>query len=115
MNVSKEQIQRGLVKYLENDVVKVIGDKPVMMATAVITSMIKNDDSMIGRAVSNPIVSVLLKHNADGSYDLDGLFNAITSTISEYGNFEVKFPLLGKPFIFNKNDFDKLKSYIEER
>lgn len=113
MNVTKQQIQSGIVRFMENDVVKVIHDKPVMMAAAVIASLVKNSDSTIDKALDNPLIAVLLSKGDDGTYNLDALFDAITDTINRYGNFELRIPLLRQPFIFNVNDFRNLKSYIE--
>lgn len=114
MNVTKQQIQHGVVKYLENDVVKAIGDKPVMMIAAVIASMVKNSDSTVEKILEHPFVSLLLSMNEDGTYNLDNLFDAILSTLKTYGNFELPVPFLRKPLVFNADDFNNLKAYIEE-
>lgn len=114
MNVTTNQIQRGLVRYIENDVVKSISDKPVMMVAAVLGVLLKNSDGAVEKVMANPIVSALLPQTAEGGYDLDGLFQAIYDTIQQYGNFSLKLPLLSSPFVFSADDFRKLKSYMEE-
>lgn len=114
MEVSKSQIQSGLVKYIENDVVKSIGDKQVMMIASVFGNVVKNSDSTIDALLENPIVSAIMGKNQNGKYDIEVLYNAIIATLDEYGNFELKIPFLRSPFIFNKEDFKKLKAYIEE-
>lgn len=114
MNVTKRQIQNGLFHYIQEDVVKAIPDKPVMMAAAVLASMLKTNDAAVDRVLEHPLVGILLARNADGAYNLDGLFQAIQDTINTYGKLEIKLPLLRAPFAFDGQDFARLKSYIEE-
>lgn len=113
MSVTKRQIQQGLVQYMDNEVVKAISDKPVMMAAAVISAMLKNSDAAVDRVIESPVMSILLGRNDDGTFDIDPLFAAIQDTVNTYGKFELKIPLLKDPFRFSAEDFRALKSYIE--
>ncbi len=112
MDVTREQIKNGVVKYLENEVVKTIKDKPVMMLTAIATNMMKSNDKAIDKLLDNPILSALLS-GENGNYNLDALYDSIMQTMDTYGNLELKLPLIKAPFIFNKTDVENLRNYIE--
>lgn len=114
MGVTKDQIQHGLVKFMEEVVVKGISDKPIMMVMAVLAALLKNSDKVVAVLLDNPVVCALLCQDEEGRYNLDTLFGAIRSTIDKYGTFDITIPLTKSPLRFNADDFATLKRMIEE-
>lgn len=113
MNVTKNQIISGVVKYAKIEIINSITDKPVKMMFAAGVKSLELVPSIADKIFSNPMVSAILQEE-NGQYNLDNAFNILSETMTEYGDFPVTIPVVNKPLIFNKMDVAKLKEYIEE-
>lgn len=114
MKISKDGIKSGMVKFLENEVVGNIGDKPVKIAVALMTNLLKQNSGVIDRLLNHPVVAMFLASPEDNKYELEGVFEALSDTMREYGNLEFEIPLVKGKLTFNANDISALKRYIEE-
>ena len=117
MQITKQQIIDGIIKYSKNEVIPKIVDKTFKMIVIVITTMIETKPEIITKVFDNSIISSFLTEN-DGFYDIEILSEVLEKTLEEYGDFPVKIP--GIKFIspeekelnFTASDIKKIKSYI---
>lgn len=113
MDVTKQQIHRGVVKYLEHDVLNAVeGDAFVLWTTALLTAIIKRSERLVDTILDNPWV-ILLARNPDGTYNTDVLFDSLNEVAGKYGNLDLKSSPLKLPVVFSMEDFKHLRAYIE--
>lgn len=114
MEVSKGQLINGVIKYIKNDVLKKIPDKPFRMTLSAAVNLMEAKPEVADIIFEHPI----LKGN-DGMFDIDLLEQVILKTIEEYGDFPVTIPPVRfispteKELRFTAEDVKKLKGYIE--
>lgn len=113
MRVTQKQIKDGISRYLKDEVVTKITDKPVKMAMAFAIKMIENNDCVIDSVMNNSIVSFALEADKDGTFDLNSAVNAINEVMDEYGTFDFELPIVKTKMSFGKTDIAKMKQYIE--
>lgn len=112
MNVTKIQIINGVIKYAKNEIVNNITDKPVKMMFAAGVKSLELVPSVADKFFNNSIVSTIIQ-DENGLYNLDNIYQILTETMTEYGDFPVTIPVIKTPLIFRKSDVAKLKEYIE--
>lgn len=113
MNVTKNQIINGVVRYAKTEIVNNITDKPVKMMFAAAVKALELAPTMADKIFNKPMVSAILQEE-NGKYNLDNAYQILTETMTEYGDFPITLPIIKAPLIFNKTDIAKLKNYIEE-
>ena len=94
MNVTKQQIINGAVKYTKDEVISKIPDKPFKMAVAIAISMFETNPEIADKIFENDIVSAILGKNMDGTYDIEKISEALQKTLTEYGDFPVTIPAI---------------------
>ena len=117
MQVTKQQIVNGIIKYSKNEMIPKITDKSFKMILSAATSMIEINPEIITRFLDDPTISLMLMEN-EGTYDIDAISSALEKTLEEYGTFPIKVP--GIKFIspeekelnFGISDIKTLKNYI---
>ena len=113
--VSKHQIINGVIKYVKNEVIDKITDRPLKMVLATGVSMLEANPSVADPVFKSGFISGLEK---DGAYDIDGICEIIENTMKEYGDFPVVIPAIKfispaeKELTFGIGDIQKLKKYI---
>ena len=113
--VSKNQIINGLIRYVKNEVIDKITDRPLKMVLATGVSMLETNPSIADPVFKSSFISGLEK---DGAYDIDGICEIIEKTMKEYGDFPITIPSIKfispteKELSFNTEDIRKLKKYI---
>ena len=120
MRVSKDNIVKGIVSYVEEEVIPHIEDKPTQIILSVAIRAIQSNKTLVDSVFANPLVQSLLVKDGD-DYEIDGLFSAIGESIKEYGEFPVSIPPI--PIIspkeqtlrFNQDDVAEIKRRIERR
>lgn len=118
MNVTKQQIVNGIVKYAKDEVIAKIPDKPFKMAVAIAISMFESNTEFASKIFENDIVSAILGKKDDDTYDIDKIGDALEKTLNEYGDFPVTIPAIKfispteKTLNFSSRDIRALKDYI---
>lgn len=119
MNVTKQQIVNGTIKYIKDEVINKITDKPFKIALAVGVSMAEKKPEIVDKFFEDDTISKLLNKRSDETYDIEEISEILEKTLNEYGDFPVKIPAIKfispteKELSFSSSDIRKLKSYIE--
>lgn len=117
MQVTKQQIVNGIIKYSKSEMIPKIADKTFKIILSAATSMIEINPEIITRFLDDPTISLMLMES-EGTYDIDAISGVLEKTLEEYGTFPIKVP--GIKFIspeekelnFGISDIKTLKSYI---
>jgi hypothetical protein len=118
MNVTKNQIIQGVVKYAKGEVLpKVAGDKPFQMTISTLVALLEMNPAIADTLLLNPMVMAIMGEN-NGYYNLDHLEKALNQSMSQYGELQITIP--GIPFVspkekvmtFTQNDITRLRDYI---
>lgn len=112
MQVTKDQLLKGLVKYTKQEVLSNITDKPSKMIIAALIKSVEVYPNMLDKIFDNQLFSAILQGES-GKYDIDKVLNILTATMEEYGDFPLQLPLIKNPLVFNARDVSKLKEVIE--
>lgn len=119
MNITKQQIVNGMIKYINEEVVNKITDKPLKIALAVGISMIDKKPEIINAFFDDDKVAKILNKKDDGTYDIGEITEAIENTLAQYGDFPVTIPAIRfispteKSLNFSAFDVRRLREYIE--
>ena len=118
MNVTKNQIIQGVVKYAKGEIFpKVAGDKPFQMTISTLVAMLEMNPEIADSLLRNPMVAAIMMEK-DGYYNLEMLEKALNQSMSQYGELQITIP--GIPFLspkekimtFTQNDVARLREYI---
>lgn len=117
MQVTKQQIVSGIIKYSRCEMIPKIADKTFRIILSAATSMIEINPDIITRYLDDPTISLMLMES-EGTYDIDVISGVLEKTLEEYGTFPIKIP--GIKFIspeekelnFSVADIKTLKNYI---
>lgn len=110
MRATKSQIVHGITEYVRGEILPKMGDNKsmqIIMSIAVNAAMA--NEKMINSIMENSIVQALLGDDGTGTYDLDGITEAMRTAIEQYGSFPVvvpSVPLLSPHEITLKLDVD---------
>lgn len=111
--VTLNQVQTGLMKYIDNDVLThLTGIKKVglglyssLAASNVASTILKYKD--------HPAVSVLDVMDADGNVDIDKIYQAALPMFSGGEKHSVPIPMIGD-LLIDRTDLEKMYRYIKE-
>lgn len=118
MNVTKQQIVNGITKYVKDEVIEKITDKPFKIAMAVGISMLENNAEIANKFFENELVLAILGKNDDDTFDIEKISEALEKALTEYGDFPVIIPAIKfispteKTLNFSSRDIKALKNYI---
>lgn len=120
MRVTKEQLIKGTIEYIGEDVIpQITDDKALQILLDIMVNSVKANSKLADPIFENNTVKTFLKCNDDGTYDLEGSFNIISSSIKKYGPFPVVIPPIKyvspkeKELSFTESDIAELKRRIE--
>lgn len=119
MNVTKQQIVNGTTKYINEEVINKVTDKPLKIALAIGLSMIDKKPGIIDEFFDNDKVEKILNKRVDGTYDIGEITEVVEKTLAQYGDFPIKIPAIKfispteKELSFSTSDVRKLREYIE--
>ena len=117
MKVTKEQLVNGVVKFIENNLMKDVGDRHMKFVLAMAKDSLKENENLIDSFFKSPMMSTIVMEN-DGNYDLTHFFSILKSVMSEYNSYSIalpKIPLFSpveKSLKITSEDIDKLIKYI---
>lgn len=118
MNVTKNQILSGVIRYAKEEVINKIPDKPIKMAIAVAVSMLETNPNIADKFFDDTTISAILGKKDDGTYDISQITTVVESTLNEYGDFPIKIPPIKfispteKELNFSGRDIKTLREYI---
>lgn len=119
MNVTKEQIVNGTIKYIHEEVINKITDKPLKIALAIGVSVIDKKPEIVDEFFDNDKVEKIFNKRVDGTYDIGEITDVVEKTLAQYGDFPIKIPAIKfispteKELSFSTSDVRKLREYIE--
>ena len=120
MRVTKEQLIKGTIEYIGEDVIpQITDDKALQILLDIMVNSVKANSKLADPIFENNTVKTFLKCNDDGTYDLEGSLNIISSSVKKYGPFPVVIPPIKyvspkeKELSFTESDIAELKRRIE--
>lgn len=117
MEVSKQQLVNGVVKFGKMDVLPKITDKTFKLILATGIAMLENNTDIADSLLKNDMISAILGED-DGLYEIDDLKEALMDAMKEYGDLKIKIPGIkfispdDKELSFNVQDISRLSEYI---
>ena len=120
MRVSKSQIVHGVTDYVKSEILPKMGDdKAVQIILSIAVNAAAANEKMVNAVLDNGIVRALLEDDGSGTYELNGITDAMRTAIDQYGNLPVHvpaIPLLSPREITLKldaEDVDEMRRRIE--
>lgn len=117
--VNKEQIIKGLTKYMEEEMIPVIEDKNLQIILALLLEMGKANPNLLDRVLKHKMVNLVFPYNNETeTWDIDNGFKSLKGILSKYGSIKISVPPIpfvspeGKELKFNANDITKLENFI---
>lgn len=117
--VTKQQMVNGLIRFIEDEVIAKVDDRPVRIMLAVAVNALRSNPSMIDAVLNNDIISTAMPSN-DGMYDIVPITQILKETLIKYGEFPITIPPIKfispteKVLKFSADDVAKLEKYIGE-
>lgn len=90
MEVSKDQIARGLASYIRDDVSPNVADNATRIVLAIAASAIAANPKLIDAVLENPMFSAVAKRG--NGYDMTILKTATVDAMDKYGGLSVTIP-----------------------
>lgn len=117
MQVSKDKIGKGIVKYIRQDMIPNVPDKSMQMILDGAAMFIEKKPDILDPYIKNGIIAMALGEK-NGMYDIDEAEEVLTNLMNKYGGFAVTIPPIrflmpeAKEMNFSADDVRKLKQYI---
>ena len=93
MRVSKAQIVRGMTDYIQGEILPKMGDdRAVQIILSIAVNAAAANEKMINSIMENGIIKALLDEDESGTYELDGLMDAMRAAVDQYGSFPLRVP-----------------------
>ena len=108
MDVTKEQVASGLIRYVDSYVIPVL---PTSGKWVVGTALALVDVNNLYASLEQNAFVKSLDVLHDGLLNVDRLAQAAKLSAEKYGNLQIQVPLVGS-MTFTKDDIDKLKNCI---
>lgn len=120
MRITQNQIVNGIMEYIQQEVLpQMNGDKAVQIVLSVAVNAIKANKKMVDAIFSSDLVKTILQDDGAGTYEIDGIMDAIYKSVEKYGYFPVtvpQIPLISPKVIeikLNGDDVAALRRKIE--
>lgn len=119
MQVTKEQIAKGVSAFIQEDMIPHITDSGMQLLLGITAGAVETKPGILDKLLENEMLAAVAK--SGDHYDLDLLKKAATAAIDKYGKLEITIP--GIKFIsphdkvlnFTSEDIRKLVDRIEGR
>lgn len=105
MLVNIQQIQRGVINYVENEIAKKATGLTKFGVYFIMPKLANNTAGLITSLKNNIMFKDIFDDN--GNIELDSVYNSSKEAIKKSGQFEMY------GIIFNETDIDKLYNYIK--
>lgn len=110
--VSTEQAMRGLVRYLDNEIITMLpakGWQRVVCGTAVAMAA-KNTGRLVETLKTNKYLVAIGVFNTEGAIAIEDVKNEFVKQLGSEG-MVIEIPMIG-PVTFHQSDVEKLYEYI---
>lgn len=119
MDVTKDQIAKGIAKFIHEDVIPNVGDNATQIVLGIAASAVETNPKLLEKVLENEMLVAVAR--VGNNYNLTTLQNAATLAIDKYGKLTVTIP--GIKFIspddkilqFGSDDVKRLVAHIEGR
>ena len=119
MEVTKEQIAKGVAKFIQDDMIPHISDSGMQLILGVTAGAVETRPNILDKLLSNEMLEAVAK--SGNNYDLSLIKNVAASAIEKYGKLSITIP--GIKFIspgekvlqFGSEDVRRLVERIEGR
>ena len=119
MRVTRSQIVHGVADYIKDEILpKMDEGKAMQIIVSIGVNSVMANDKLIDSVFENDMVKALLDDDGSGSYEIDGLADAVHKAIDQYGAFPIKVPpvpLLSPreiTLMIDENDVDAMRRKI---
>lgn len=109
--VTLQQIQRGLCKYIDTELLSQMSGLKKIGLGAYMALASNNLATLAANYIEHPAVKVLEITDPQGNVDIDKVYNVITPMFDAGAKHSVNLPIIG-PVIIDRTDVDKLHRYI---
>lgn len=95
MRVTKSQIVRGVIDYIQSDILpQMVGARSMQIIVSIGANAVAANPKLLDAIFGNQLVQALLNDDGSGTYDLSGLTDAMAKSIQEFGSFPLKVPAI---------------------
>ena len=95
MRVTKSQIVHGVAEYIQSNILpQMVNGRAMQIIVSIGANAIAANHKLVDAVFDNQFVRALLDDDGSGTYDLDGLADAMTKSIQQYGSFPVQVPAI---------------------
>lgn len=115
--ISKKNLVHGVVKFIENDLIPLIGDRNTKFVLAMAKDSLKENNDLVDDFLHSPMVASLVKEE-DGMYDITHFSSILKGVLADSQSFPItipKIPLFSpteKVLKITAEDVDKLMKYM---
>lgn len=117
MKVTKDNLVKGLIKFINDDLIPQVGDRNKKFVLAMAKDSLRQNENLIDEFMQNPMVSTLVVKDGD-EYDVTLLLTILKNTLTEYESLSVAIPRIPifspteKLLKITVEDIEKLIKYI---
>ena len=95
MRVTKSQIVHGVTDYIQSDILPNLANgRGLQIIVSIGANAIAANHKIADAVFDNQMVKALLDDDGSGTYDVDGLADAMRKSIDQYGSFPVQIPAI---------------------
>ena len=95
MRVTKSQIVHGVTDYIQSDILPNLANgRGLQIIVSIGANAIAANHKIVDAVFDNQMVQALLDDDGSGTYDVDGLVDAMRKSIDQYGSFPVQIPAI---------------------
>jgi hypothetical protein len=119
MEVTKQQIAKGVARFIQEDMIPHVTDSGMQLILGITAGAVDSKPKLLDKLLDNEMLAAVAKNGEN--YDLSVLQNAATSAVDKYGKLTITIP--GIKFIspeektlqFGSDDIRRLMARIEGR
>lgn len=119
MEVTKEQIAKGIAAFISEDMIPSVSDTGMQLVLGIAAGAVSAKPQLLDKILENEMLAAVAK--TGNGYDLGVLKNAATTAVDKYGKLTVTIPGIkfispeDKLFQFGSDDIRRLINRIEGR
>jgi hypothetical protein len=111
--VTIDKVQRGLARYLEEQVLPPMSGGDRWIVTGAATMALAKLPAMIQQAQLNPAVKALGLIGTDGTIDIEGIIKSVKPAARQT-TASIKIPFTSGVITLTESDLDTIQRYIEQ-
>ena len=117
MEATKQQVINGLTRYVKNEMLNKITDRPFKMGMATVISLLETNPHLADKILDNDLIEMVFASKNKDMYEIDNL-EVVARTLDEHGDLPIHIGGIkfispeAKELVFSGNDIRRLKDYI---